>query len=176
MHFYDLDSASDLLNASEYSIPGTPAHEALLAEAEKLNATLSNPSLEMLGRANRKHLQATFAASARANKPWQILATQMVMGLPLSPNLLLLEPQTDLIGSILAATPEARQAVAKQVFGVTYNLEGWGGFQHERAAVLDLLGRHSNNAVVLSGDMHVGTHSPCPELRARLPSISPRLE
>lgn len=154
MHFYDLDSASDLLNASEYSIPGTPAHEALLAEAEKLNATLSNPSLEMLGRANRKHLQATFAASARANKPWQILATQMVMGLPLSPNLLLLEPQTDLIGSILAATPEARQAVAKQVFGVTYNLEGWGGFQHERAAVLDLLGRHSNNAVVLSGDMH----------------------
>ena len=35
-----------------------------------------------------------------------------------------------------------------------WNPDSWTGFKHERAMLYDLLDQHTNNAVVLSGDVH----------------------
>lgn len=35
-----------------------------------------------------------------------------------------------------------------------WNLDGWDGFAHERAEIIEKLAAHTNNPIVLGGDLH----------------------
>jgi hypothetical protein len=39
-------------------------------------------------------------------------------------------------------------------YAQSWNADGWSGFKNERAKVYDIIDEHTNNAVVLSGDVH----------------------
>jgi alkaline phosphatase D len=106
-----------------------------------------------------------FEESKAANKPWQIFAAGTMMGPQLAPNV---DKMADYVPADLApfvkgytdavlADPAGyllRAAIAMDLTKTPYNTDGFDGFSHERAALINGFMEKANNPIILGGDLH----------------------
>ena len=106
-----------------------------------------------------------FEKSKAANKPWQIFAAGTMMGPQLAPNV---DKMADYAPADIApyvkgytdavlADPAGyllRAAVAMDLTKTPYNTDGFDGFSHERAALINGFVEKANNPIILGGDLH----------------------
>jgi len=112
---------------------------------------LADPGRTMLGAAQEQWLYAGLQASARAGKPWQVVAQQVLMGEIRIP--------AEVASWIPPDAPEAirrrvRTGVIASRMGMPFNFDSWGGFPAARRRLLEASSSGNGNLVVLSGDSH----------------------
>ncbi|HUQ13268.1 MAG TPA: alkaline phosphatase D family protein [Novosphingobium sp.] len=105
----------------------------------------------LLGDTQERWLARAFAASRRADKTWQVVAQQVIMGeLYLAP----LIPET----MPADVSPQVRErimrAAAAQRLGLPANLDAWDGYPAARDRLLEGARDAGANLVVLAGDSH----------------------
>jgi len=126
---------------------------------------LNDPRWELLGAAQRQIMADVFSASKAHGKVWQIYGSSVVVPDQVGPGNMykLLEAfpdQAGVLGPYLdALLPTAGAALFRALHaiglvGQGWNPDSWTGFKHERAKLYDIFVQHTNNAVVLAGDVH----------------------
>eukprot|EP00403_Amphidinium_massartii_P016387 CAMPEP_0178416826 /NCGR_PEP_ID=MMETSP0689_2-20121128/24262_1 /TAXON_ID=160604 /ORGANISM="Amphidinium massartii, Strain CS-259" /LENGTH=792 /DNA_ID=CAMNT_0020038179 /DNA_START=93 /DNA_END=2471 /DNA_ORIENTATION=- len=142
------------------------------AARDVLEARL-DPSFEMLGGVQLELLENAFNASKNAGKPWQIFAGATMMAPLRTPdfeNVAALDPLLRIIvdyaytlggdsghtahGETLTIGEYMRIISAAATFQVPFATDDFNGFAHERNWILEMLGRSSNNPIILGGDLH----------------------
>ncbi|WP_458618447.1 alkaline phosphatase D family protein [Gilvimarinus sp. F26214L] len=119
---------------------------------DELKTALADPQRSMLGVEQEQWLAAELARSAAAERPWQIIGQQVIMGKLLPP--MFKDEQFDerfreqvISGSYGRLRERARR-------GFTYNLDAWNGYPAARERVYKAFRQSANNVVVLTGDTH----------------------
>jgi len=112
-----------------------------------------DPARQMLGAEQEKWLTDAIRASARAGKPWQVCAQQVLMGTIFSP------PETaNWFGAgapdYVAVRVKAAQLAAAA--GLPFNLDAWDGYPAARSRLLGTAQQADANFVSLAGDSHNG--------------------
>ncbi len=133
----------------EAAIRGQDDVEGALARFR--DGELADPRRTLLGDAQEQWLHAGLRASARAGKPWQVVAQQVVMGEVRMP--------AEVGDWIPADAPEAirrrvRTGMIASRVGLPFNFDSWGGFPAARRRLLEAASAGNGNLVVLSGDSH----------------------
>mmetsp|Transcript_7305 Transcript_7305/g.13864 ORF Transcript_7305/g.13864 Transcript_7305/m.13864 type:complete len:198 (-) Transcript_7305:493-1086(-) len=106
-----------------------------------------------------------FSESKAAGKTWQILAGGTMMGPQKAINMYTFAdyappgaaPFVKAYTDAVLADPGAfvfRAAVAMDLTATPYNRDGFDGFAYERSKILDGFVQHTNNPIVLGGDLH----------------------
>jgi len=131
------------------------------------NTTLNeqyNPEYTMIGN-HKEYLRGQFEKSKAAGKPFQVFVAATMMGpqVPLNPSKMyqLVPPEAQEIikaslDSILASGSGGffRAMTAMEELRVPWNADGYDGYSHERAELLDMFKTAANNVIVLAGDLH----------------------
>jgi len=127
-------------------------------EVAAVLAARVRPDRELLGAAQQRWLEETFARSVRAGKPWQLLGNQVVMARIDGPDLpLMIGP--DRFAQLLAALPQVWQQrlpamIAGFRAGAPLNLDSWDGYPAARERLYRAFARAGTRPIVLSGDSH----------------------
>ncbi|CAE8623478.1 unnamed protein product [Polarella glacialis] len=133
------------------------------AAAKVLQDARANESFAQLGSDQRQIMEDAFKASKAAGKPWQIFAAGTMVGPQATPNFAALP---DVVGAALKPSAQAivdglhnalafaRQCTAGAMFEVPWNSDGFDGFSYERGLILESFKQHTNNPIVLGGDLH----------------------
>ena len=110
-----------------------------------------DPARTLLGSEQESWLARGLKASTRANKPWQVLAQQIVMG-----SLVMTEGVLD---GLAASTPDwlkqrLQASVAAGKLGVPWSMDAWSGYPAARERVYQSALAADANLLVLAGDSH----------------------
>lgn len=106
-----------------------------------------------------------FAESKAAGKTWQIFAAGTMMGPQKAINMHSLadyappdsSPFVKAYTDAILADPSGflfRAAVAMDLTDTPYNRDGFDGFAYERSNLINGFAQHTNNPIVLGGDLH----------------------
>ena len=110
-----------------------------------------DPARTILGAQQEGWLADGLARSARAGKPWQVLAQQVVMGRIAAPPSLVEEAGAglpDIVRQRLQVAALASRA------GLPLNMDAWDGYPAARGRLLESALDADANLVVLAGDSH----------------------
>lgn len=133
------------------AIAGTKPGEADAAFAAFRDGAWRDPSRELLGSAQQQWLAEGLARSSRANKPWQILGQQIVMG-----ELAMADMVKD--GLAANASPGLRRRIeamlAASHAGIPLNMDAWDGYPAARDRLYAAALQVDANLLVLAGDSH----------------------
>lgn len=125
--------------------------EAEAAYAKFRDGAWRDENRTLMGAAQEAWLAQGLKASARAGKPWQVLAQQVVLGeLAMAEGVLQTMPPK---------TPEwLRKTIQADVaaghVGLPFNMDAWDGYPAARRRLLDSALAADANLVVLTGDTH----------------------
>jgi alkaline phosphatase D len=125
--------------------------QAEAAIAKFRDGAWRDPARELLGARQQAWLAKTLKASAKARKPWQVLAQQIIMGkLVLNAGVLAGMPAdtSDWLKARLRAMVAAGRA------GVPLNMDAWDGYPAARERLFKAALEANANLVVLTGDTH----------------------
>ena len=132
-------------------VKGVPADQADAALAKFRDGAWRDPARTLLGAAQEGWLASAFKTSARARKPWQVVAQQIVMGrLVMAPGVIADMPAT--------TSAWLKQRLVTNVQAgrsrLPFNMDAWDGYPAARARLLKAALNADANLVVLSGDSH----------------------
>ncbi|MBK9011992.1 alkaline phosphatase D family protein [Novosphingobium sp.] len=110
-----------------------------------------DPSRGLLGAEQEAWLAGGLRASARSNKPWQVLVQQIVMGSIAMPQ--------SLAEGMAATSPDwlkqrIRDAVTASRVGLPWNMDAWDGYPAARDRLYKAALEARANLLVLAGDSH----------------------
>lgn len=144
-----------LARSQQIAVKGaTPGPE----EVDALLAARQDPSREMLGTAQMQWLEGLFAASVKAEKPWQLLSNQVVMARVPGPDLRkALGDET--FDAMLAKMPESYRGLVTRMqaaynAGLPFNMDAWDGYPPARERLYAMLRKVGANAIAFAGDSH----------------------
>lgn len=137
----------DLVNAFTTAAPG----QAEAAMAAFRDGAWRDPARTLMGAEQEAWLAAGLKRSARARKPWQVVAQQIVMGSLTLPD--------SIVEGLPAKAPDWLKArlqayAAAAHAGVPLNMDAWDGYPAARNRLYRSALEASANLVVFSGDSH----------------------
>ena len=132
-------------------VDGVPDLAAFYA---KLNAD----DRDLLGDAQREWLKSVLAASKAANKPWQVLGNQVVMGRVMGPDVTKIASEEAINGMLAGLPEEVRAGVGQMIqlfkLGVPFGLDSWDGYPAGRERLYAAFQEAGVQPIVLAGDSH----------------------
>ena len=132
-------------------VKGVPADQAEAAFAKFRDGAWRDPAHTLLGAQQEGWLAGALKASARARKPWQVVAQQIVMGnVAMGQDVIAGMPAdtSSWLKERLVADVQAGRA------GVPLNMDAWDGYPAARDRLFKASLKADANLVVLSGDSH----------------------
>ncbi|MDG1709320.1 MAG: alkaline phosphatase D family protein [Emcibacteraceae bacterium] len=114
---------------------------------------LETEERSLIGSAQEKWLEDTLIKSNKDGIPWQILGQQVIMSYRPEPALSHVFTPEEI--SKFSAGEQLSMKVAEEQGGF-YNPDAWDGYQPARRRVFDMLEKHAENPIVLTGDTHCG--------------------
>ncbi len=137
----------DMLGA----VKGAAPDQVAASYAAFRDGVWRDPSHQLLGEAQEAWLARQLKASARARKPWQVLAQQVVMGELILPKMV--------VDGLPAATPDwlrqrLQSTVAAGQAGLPFNMDAWDGYPAARDRLYQSALAADANLLVLAGDSH----------------------
>ncbi|MFM2300382.1 MAG: hypothetical protein RLZZ84_118 [Pseudomonadota bacterium] len=130
---------------------GAEPGKAEAALAAFRDGAWADPARTLLGADQEAWLAAGLKASVRANKPWQVLAQEVVMGNLRMGDAVLQGMAADAPGWL---KERMQSAVAAGHQGVPWNMDAWDGYPAARERLMKAALEAHANVVVLSGDSH----------------------
>ncbi len=133
---------------SDDADPEDPANQRAVAEWRANE--IGHEDREMLGADQIAQLAAAFAAS---NKPWRLIAGQVVMGRVEAPNMI--EALPGWLKFLVSRTdPLAWGYLQRSQFDIPLNPDAWDGYVAERERLYDAVNAIGGNIVTFAGDSH----------------------
>lgn len=123
-------------------------------DIEAFKARLADPARRIMSAQQEGWMGALMAASAKVRRPWQVIASGVVMG-----RLRLPDPEADFPPGALdklddAARRRLRRWTPLAKAGMPYGLDMWDGYPADRERVYDMIKKAGGRPVVVSGDSH----------------------
>ncbi len=133
------------------TVKGAAPEQVAASYAAFRDGVWRDPSHQLLGEAQEVWLARQLKASARARKPWQVLAQQIVMGELILPKMV--------VDGLPAATPDwlrkrLQSTVAAGQAGLPFNMDAWDGYPAARDRLYQSALAADANLLVLAGDSH----------------------
>ena len=132
-------------------VKGVPADQAQVAFAKFRDGAWRDPQHTLLGAVQEGWLAGALKTSVKAQKPWQVVAQQIVMGNVAMGDAVIAGMPADTSGWLkdrLVADVQAGHA------GVPLNMDSWDGYPAARDRLFKASLNADANLVVLSGDSH----------------------
>ncbi|MDG1996561.1 MAG: alkaline phosphatase D family protein, partial [Emcibacteraceae bacterium] len=114
---------------------------------------LETQERSLIGSVQEKWLEDTLIKSHKDGIPWQILGQQVIMSYRPEPALSHVFTPEEI--SKFSEGEQLSMKVAEE-HGGFYNPDAWDGYQPARRRVFDMLEKHAENPIVLTGDTHCG--------------------
>lgn len=155
--------ATQYPNVSAYTDPNSVEYATLQQLVATQKAISADPQFHEVGD-YAQYIEEAFQASKDAGKTWQIWAANTMMGPNVLPDLSTLYKQAPspaaagavkvYMDTILQLSATFRAIVALSVNNLEHNRDDFGGFNYERAKLIDIFKRTANNPIVWGGDLH----------------------
>ncbi len=139
--------------------PMTPGPDgAVRPDLAVLQSRLEDPARQMLGARQEAWLAGELEVSVASGRTWQVLASQVVMGEVIAPDVkAILGP---LLSQALIAVlpPDQRERAVSMAdifaYRLPYNLDAWDGYPAARERVYQAMKASGARPIVVSGDSH----------------------
>ena len=117
-------------------------------DPEQIGRRLDDASRRMLGAEQEAWFEDELE---RSTAVWQVVGQQIMVSPVRTPDL---EPVVDLDAGVGLPRDMLERLVAVSKSNPPMLLDTWNGYPHARQAFLSAIARHSDNAVVVTGDLH----------------------
>ena len=118
------------------------------------NEILRDPTRELLGSAQIDFIDRAFREAAAANRPWRLIANQIIMAEVISPDLTPHVAEEDLV-ELEKQWDQARAFVKISSLGLPTNFDAWDGYPAARDRFYKLAKETgADNMIVVTGDTH----------------------
>lgn len=138
-------SLADIFMLDTRSYRDEPKGTFLTNPIANLNHDISDPSRTLLGSSQKMWLKQGLQNSTRT---WKLLGNQVMLAHLSFGNI------PDAIAQPLSELTKQPSPVRIHRDGIPVNHDQWDGYQPERREILEHIGTHAPNTVVLTGDIH----------------------
>jgi alkaline phosphatase D len=143
--------------------PNLPQGFYVAPDVTALNAALNAPDRTLLGDAQQTWLSDELARSKQGGAVWQVLGNQTLMAPIMAPDL-----SAAAIALAASLPPGVAQILKLTRFPFPLNPDSWDAYPQSRVRVLEALRAANANALVLSGDSHMGWANEIADARGRV--------